>query len=136
MDESCGNVADVYLEDGKYFCYLNGKKLCQSKKILDIEMLLLVKKWTKKARDANVSSLNFHFDEKAARDAETPVIKKEVASSQIIITRNKNVTCVIPNDDAPPSQKITPSLADSLRKKAIVFRENRVRIRKSAIFAN
>jgi hypothetical protein len=113
-----GNVADVYLKDGKYYCYLNGKKLCQSKRILDIEMLLLVKKWTQKAKDANIVSLKFHFDERAARDAETPVTKVEKPSDKFIITRDKNTITVISNDDAEPDRQMIPKDHHDIRREA------------------
>jgi hypothetical protein len=113
-----GNTADVFLKDGKYFCYLNGKKLCQSKRILDIEMLLLVKRWTQKARDANVTSLKFHFDERAARDAETPVTKDEKPTDKYVVVRNGHLTTVTANDDATPDRQMTPKDRHEIRRRA------------------
>jgi hypothetical protein len=113
-----GNVADVYLKDGKYYAYLGNKKLCQSKRILDIEMLLLIKRWTKKAQQANIVSLCFHFDEIEARNKETPVNVKEEPSDRFVISRDGNVMTVISNDHAEPLRAMIPKDVHEIRRRA------------------
>jgi hypothetical protein len=132
-----GNVADVFLnEDGKYYAYLGNKKLCQSKRIMDIEMLLLVKKWTKKAQDANIERLNFHFDERLARDKETPVVEKETPSDKYIITKNGNVTTVIANDEAEPDMFMSPKDQHEIRQMAYKLNESGSSLRRNYYNSN
>lgn len=113
-----GNIADVYIENGKYFAYFGNKKLCQSKRIIDIEMLLLVKRWTQKARDANITQLRFHFDEIEARNKEVPVTAKEEPSDRFLIERVGNTMTVTANDNADPLRPMIPKDVHEIRRRA------------------